>query len=480
MQFVGESSIQEVVESVVLDSEFDAASTTNNGFHALSSEHQQSLLALRGLLVYDMLGSVLKQRPMVEYGPDLKRGKQTAVPYRASGEPSARSEFSDADRVLLTTHIAYYTVGLSQLAIQEAVARLLKKTKPQQETLYGRWYRLGEPGFNDKQKELSSHQRLDCYNKIQLETLHEMYRFNIEAINFWLSEVVLPRDVSQFGYRMTATAWDTTNCTEQMGFSGTNDTNMLIPHAVNPYQFDPQDDSDLIAVRDTDVNMKDCLLKYTAETVLEVADTDVQMSILTTAIEQKADTLIDAGALLAGKLSFTDCIASLLQQQDKKVVYSKSKSGRRVWHVQDRSGSDIPLDRSPTRERDCLAVYDQYQCRGADLKLKQEAVALLTIGPGLRRDQLMQAAGRLRQLGRGQRVIFVTTHAVAAKVREINGLAPDARLSPENILLYCVCNTAVAFERGLGLWAQQGTAFEATKLNPEVSSVSFVVHCSDS
>jgi hypothetical protein len=43
------------------------------------------------------------------------------------------------------------------------------------------------------------------------------------------------------------------------------------------------------------------------------------------------------------------------------------------------------------------------------MKMQPNAVASLIIGPKLTKDRLMQGAGRLRQLGVGQRVVMVST-----------------------------------------------------------------------
>ena len=51
------------------------------------------------------------------------------------------------------------------------------------------------------------------------------------------------------------------------------------------------------------------------------------------------------------------------------------------------------------------------------LQLRPSAVGLLTLGPTTVKDKLMQAAGRLRMLGRGQKLRFAATADVAAKIR---------------------------------------------------------------
>lgn len=62
-------------------------------------------------------------------------------------------------------------------------------------------------------------------------------------------------------------------------------------------------------------------------------------------------------------------------------------------------------------------IYDDARCRGSDLQLRKDAVGMLSIGPGVCKDKLMQAAGRMRLLGNGQRLVFLSTQEVTAAIR---------------------------------------------------------------
>jgi hypothetical protein len=57
-------------------------------------------------------------------------------------------------------------------------------------------------------------------------------------------------------------------------------------------------------------------------------------------------------------------------------------------------------------------IFDQARTRGADLKMDGDIVAALSLGPDLTKDSLMQAAGRLRKLGRNQSLVIMATHEV--------------------------------------------------------------------
>jgi hypothetical protein len=76
------------------------------------------------------------------------------------------------------------------------------------------------------------------------------------------------------------------------------------------------------------------------------------------------------------------------------------------------------LGSSPIHERDAFVFFDESRCRGADMKLKPKAVAALTIGPGMCKDKLMQAAGRMRLLQCEQHLIIFVPHELELKIRK--------------------------------------------------------------
>jgi hypothetical protein len=77
-------------------------------------------------------------------------------------------------------------------------------------------------------------------------------------------------------------------------------------------------------------------------------------------------------------------------------------SSEKVWMVLEARGRCQPRHSSPVADSQAFVIYDNARCRGADLQLHPRAVGLLTLGPATCKDQMMQAAGRLRQVGRGQ------------------------------------------------------------------------------
>lgn len=60
-------------------------------------------------------------------------------------------------------------------------------------------------------------------------------------------------------------------------------------------------------------------------------------------------------------------------------------------------------------DNETFVIFDEYRTRGADFKMESDIVGVVSLGPSLSKDNLMQAVGRLRKLGRSQKLIFILT-----------------------------------------------------------------------
>jgi len=88
--------------------------------------HEETLLALRGLLACGLASHCLCRRHRVDYGVDARRGHKArvAVPFRGSDAPSERAEYAQPDTLLVYTTLAYYHSGISVAQVKEALAAL--------------------------------------------------------------------------------------------------------------------------------------------------------------------------------------------------------------------------------------------------------------------------------------------------------------------------------------------------------------------
>lgn len=184
--------------------------------------------------------------------------------------------------------------------------------------------------------------------------------------------------------------------------------------------------------------------------------------------------IIDCGALLAGTDLHVNAkkILSILPTDGAEfggVLYYDSDMFN-DWVVLERSGRILPKDLSPVKEDNVFAVFDEPRCRGSDLKLRADASAMITLAPKVCKDKFMQAAGRLRKLGRNQKLVIAGGLDVFSKLdsgsnpgslipQETNTLF-DA--TPAQVLTWAMKNTVKSTAAGILNWASQGFFFAST------------------
>lgn len=76
------------------------------------------------------------------------------------------------------------------------------------------------------------------------------------------------------------------------------------------------------------------------------------------------------------------------------------------------------------------------------MRLRPDARGAVTLGPHMRRDKLMQAAWRMRQLTGQQTVVLVGTNEVTRLVRKCCCLEASAPVTPRDIMQWVHKNTA--------------------------------------
>ncbi|KAG2486452.1 hypothetical protein HYH03_014899 [Edaphochlamys debaryana] len=473
----------------------------------LPPDRLAQVLALRGLLGCGLLEHCLQKRHRVDYGVDRSSARRPAapsgphgrtrmaVPYRAAHVPSERSEFAQPDVALLLTHLSYYYDGLSLDELKAALTKLLAMGPSARRDEYEeRWLPLARDGIAKEHLPLlDSAAKLDPTNPTQLQLPHAHLAHNTAAVDFWLSRCVLPAETRQFPQRLATSAWHLAGSSGSgggggsgagggcagggggvVGFSGTNDNHRLLPlqvHRASP---------GAPALAATNGRMLAVMLGHTRGFTTLPAEGDGRpawQALLDTALALQGaggeglGALIDCGALLAGT-SNRDAAAYLLPRLPgdcRGVTFFDEP--QRSWLVADRTGRAAPLHASPIPEADTFVLFDDARCRGADLKLRLRAVGLLTLGPGTTKDRVMQAAGRLRQLGRGQALWLAAAPDVAAKVRSAAAAAAavepsldacPAAAAAEAVLRWVMANTVEATLAGVQAWADQGLAFAAS------------------
>eukprot|EP01087_Luapelamoeba_hula_P008098 TRINITY_DN2010_c0_g1_i1.p3 TRINITY_DN2010_c0_g1~~TRINITY_DN2010_c0_g1_i1.p3 ORF type:complete len:323 (+),score=73.82 TRINITY_DN2010_c0_g1_i1:2247-3215(+) len=245
----------------------------------------------------------------------------------------------------------------------------------------------------------------------------------------------------------------------QVGFSGTNDLDFLLPG--NLKQTIPEEQE----LRATNGKMVAHLMKAKFHPLVSNNTTSSPTAnahaVIKFAVESSLSALIDVGALMAGLSNgeVADAILETIRGSQgpaayRGVVYFDVDD--RKWTVRSLLGQSWHLSNSPIPAQDTFAYYDESRCRGADLKLKKDAVGLLTLSPALCKDALMQAAGRLRGLDWGQRVEICAPADVCSLIRDLIPTTSSTPIEPAHVIAFVMANTEKSGADGLVQWSAHG------------------------
>ena len=436
------------------------------------------VLALRGFLANGLFAHCLMKRNRVDYGVNRRaKGKKKlmAVPFHACETPALRAEFGHPDCALMYTCLAYYYDGLSSAQVEQAFQTLLTLGESVQADIYRTWFELSSAIMEyDHKISLDSVRKLDLSNSVLVLRLVKYFSFNIFTINFWLNSIIFPVGTVQFPHRLEATAWDIAHNSQNKvaGFSGTNDERVIMPSSLKWIE---QCNLSLVA---TDGKMLQLLLKSDFEAI-DVDESENRwkaiLDIVVAKTQENGSThtraFIDAGALMAGATDNEEVALYLverLEQNYKGIVYfDLVKNG---WWVRDKYGRAWPKHSSPIHERDGFVYFDESRTRGADMKLSINSRAVLTLGPQMCKDKLMQAAGRMRMLEHGQTLMLMATKDVSSKIERLNSLvnANPGHILPVHVLKWVITNTVNNVAKWLPEWAIQGTHFITKSQNPSL------------
>ncbi|CAF3852881.1 unnamed protein product [Rotaria sordida] len=428
----------------------------NNNF----SDHQiQLFLIVRGLLSSEVLFIALKKRHRVNYGinsnPHFKR--LMAVPFRAKDVASDRTEFGHPDVALILTHLSYYFSGLNDQQLLKCFHRLSKEKDPA--LIYNQWI-----SYDEKDQISSSIQEWKSvnlrYNQQRIHFLFPTFRYNMLVINYFLNNFVFPREAKQFPYKLIASAWNlSSNISSNIitGFSGTNDTQLLLP--VHICQ------NDLPELQKTDAIVVNNLLKSENESYQTLAMNTTSIDILHQIVNyhQSINVILDVGALFIDGTNREIAMEWLKISHKMKIDYVVYFDADRIY-VCDRQYHHYPFATSPACERldSCIFYLDDIHTRGADFKFPVTFKAALTLGNGLTKDRFVQAAMRMRKLGSGHSLTFWSSYEVHQQIMKLMKKKENTNNSINviDILRWVYENTQQATWDGLNLWASQSLTFQ--------------------
>ena len=348
------------------------------------------ILHIRGLLGHGvLLHAIQAKRWSVNYGLQPDRC-MLAVPYRAKGVPAPNAEFGHPDVAVALTCLSYYYAGLSGDQTRKAISFLERADDPSSE--YLSWI----------QKHPNSSTPPLHWTAVNLEDdsqfqdhLFPAIRYSKKAIDYYLVSVVFPKEGKEFDEKISTSGWDipaTQGPNITTGFSGTNDNQFIIPLSIAQQDL-PQ-------------------LRYTSAMVLNyvLQDKNLEYRCFQTEKQQQVSArgfiealeredsrvtvVIDVGAQILDLQNVEFVKAWLLGRPDAKAGIFFDDDDNAVVLTRDLKQVKLSSSSFQTRMDECLVYLDEVHTRGTDLKLPLDARAVVTLGPGLTKDRLVQGKSK--------------------------------------------------------------------------------------
>ncbi|RDB23568.1 hypothetical protein Hypma_009272 [Hypsizygus marmoreus] len=415
----------------------------------------ECLLLCRGLLGSGgILRFVLQQkRWRVDYGLDPTR-TLLAVPYRAKDVPSLRADFGHPDVAIALTCLSYYYGGLTAKELDLCFELLFKLDNPSLE--YEAWV-ADDHAMPTSLRNIAG-VNLDDVDQRKNHLFPLFYR-NHATINFYLSNIVFPKEAKQFPKKLATSAWDLaeTKSLPTTGFSGTNDNHDLLPTSIEQrdpldqlstnarvlsYLLQPENDHYVCLQRDGQpLASRDFLELIVQQSPPVRVLLDVGAQMLDLRNTELARTWLSLEQKLHAVVFFDDA--------DHLVVMSRDQSIEPFISSQYNQKLDL-----------CGIYLDDAHTRGTDLKLPVGFRAAVTLGPKLTKDRLVQGCMRMRKLGHGHSVMFFAPPEVDRFIRELHPSEDVEKPQVPDILRWVMSETCDYIEHHLSHWAQQGVEYK--------------------
>lgn len=349
---------------------------------------KDALLLVRGLIAGRVLSFIFQsKRWRVNFGLNFDRQPSTrlAVPYRSKDSPSARSEFSHPDVVMILTSLCYYYGGLGDEELFESFAHLT--LSDQRAQVYSNWV-VGKTDISETFRHFSG---INLENRVQcVQEVFPFLRSSKAVIDYYLSDIVFPREMKEFPQKLSASGWDLgmRKRNPTTGFSGTCDARFLLPLEVEHLDLESQKHTNALVLSYLlqDENSVELLPEIRpgdsiAETLLETVRR----------IRPQPRVILDAGAQVL-ELTNVQLAKKWLEMSSdviQAVVYVNNDDELTVL---DRNGLIESLQVSPfaTQLSNTLIYLDQQHTRGIDLKLSRDYRAAVTLGAKVTKDMLIQ------------------------------------------------------------------------------------------
>ena len=433
-------------------------SSIDNLLKTFSEEDIQLFLIIRGLLSCEVLLVALKKRYHVNYGINLNPSfnRLMSVPFRAKDVPADRTEFGHPDLALILTQLSYYYSGLNDLQLTECFSYLSEKENDPT-SIYNGWI--------SNEDDFSLPTSIKQWKGVNLKDFQQRtnvifptFRYNIFVIDYFLNNFVFPRESKQFSHKLVSSAWDLSSSSRShiiTGFSGTNDTTLLLPGHIRQ--------CDLSELRKTDAIVVNYLLQSENENYQHFSLYATSNEMLSEIINYKdmINVILDVGALLIDGTN-RDIAMKWLKLSNKDLIDYVVYFDMDLIIVCDRQYHQYRFETSPASERldRCIFYLDEIHTRGTDFQFPQGFRAAVTLGNHLPKDRFVQACMRMRKLGNGHSLTFWGSHEVHQLILMLKKTNENNNITVIDILRWVYQNTQKLTWDGLYHWAIQSLSFQ--------------------
>ncbi|KAK1819431.1 hypothetical protein LTR12_006132 [Friedmanniomyces endolithicus] len=308
-------------------------------------------------------------------------------------------------------------------------------------------------------------------NSINLKDRHQFatellprLRFSKASIDYFLANIVFPKEMKEFPHKLSASGWDIgkKKASPTTGFSSTNDSRTALPLHVHQLNLPNQRHTNALVLdyllRDSnDVQIIPALASLRADVLTSDAERLLNMVIK---LKPPAQVILDVGAQIL-KLSNVEVTKRWLVLSDASVQAVVFFNQVDELSVINRKGRVEVLQTSAfaTQLNVCLVFLDESHTRGTDLRLPETYCAAVTLGANLTKDRL--TCMRMRKLGKGQTVVFCVPAEIEAKILVCTSKPIGSRIEICDILLWTIASeTWTDMRRSIPLWAAQGVRFD--------------------
>jgi hypothetical protein len=423
------------------------------------SDHSKTALLLtRGLLAGGILEFAFHtKRWRVNYGLTTRTpATRLAVPYRAKDSPSPRSEYSHPDVVILLTCLSYYYDGLADEDLLTALGHLMTSDQAEQE--YQVWIAdIHMPVMFQQLNNINIKDREQCISQV-----FPPLRFSKGVIDYFLSHVVFTRELKEYPHKLSASGCDLgrKKTLPTTGFSGTNDSRAVLPLDVQQIDLDKQKHTNAL-VLDYLMHSENAVKLMPFNSQASISDAEQLLSIVI-GMNPQPEVILDVGAQILELDNYNvarNWLLGLNASSTKEAAVFCNENDELC--VVDRQGRVELLQVSSFASRlDLCVVYlDEQHTRGIDIKLPIKYRAAVTLGASLTKDRLVQAAMRMRKLGKGQTVVFCVPAEITTKIRETLHMTLGDEIGVREVLRWVISETHAETRHSMTLWAHQNHRF---------------------